>query len=212
MMLKIGQEVFGKNLIDIYNEIFEKFRTPVTEKAYFQILRMYSSSTFAKKDQLCADVLLEMTNNLKKIAIVGCVFPITYLYSIKEKYPDIEFVIIDEGHILSLIKKYLKEKFNATLISLNPLFNDISEHLEDVDLIIYPETELLVPFNMLKYKNKKPIFAVNFFYLDYKLNINQAFNEDDLADICFMSSNFISGQIDLGAKKAYYVLGNPDAC
>jgi hypothetical protein len=211
-MLKIGQKVFGKNLTDVYNEIFEKFKTPVIEHALFQILKMYSSSSFAKKDQLCVDILLECTNNLKKIAIVGCVFPITYLINIKEKYPDIEFVIIDEGHILSLIEKYLKEKFNATLMPINPLFNDITDHLKDVDLIIYPETELLVPFDMLKYKNKKPIFAVNFFYLDYKLNINQAFNEDDLADMCLMSTDHISGQIDLGSKKAYYVLGNPDAC
>jgi len=203
-------------LIDVYNEIFDKFKDTIIEPSVFQILKMYAGFNIAKKDQQCIEILLENTSNLKKIAIVGCVFPIEYLIKIKEKYPDVKFTLIDEGYLLYLMKDYLKEKYNATLTQLNPLFDDISEHIDDVDLIIYPETELLVPFEMLKYKNKKLIFAVNYFWIDYKLNINQAFNENDLVDICCIKNIIVKGVVEMNtnisAKKAYYVLGNSDVC
>jgi hypothetical protein len=211
MTLKIGQWIYGKNLIDVYNEIFDKFKNTTIETAVFQILKMYAGFNIAKKDQQCIEILLENTSDLKKIALVGCVFPIEYLIKIKEKYPDVEFTLIDKGHILYLMKDYLKEKYNATLISLNPLFDDISEHIDNVDLIIYPETELLVPFEMLKYKNKKLVFAINYFWLDHKLNINQAFNEDDLVDLCCIEDIVVKGEVEMNTnisqKKAYYVLG-----
>jgi hypothetical protein len=221
MTQKIGQQIYGKNLINLYNEIFQKFKDTLIETAVFQILKMYveSNNTFfniAKKDQQCIEILLENTKDLKKIALVGCVFPIEYLIKIKEKYPDVEFTLIDKGYFLYLMKDYLKEKYNATLISLNPLFDDISEHIDNVDLIIYPETELLVPFEMLKYKNKKLMFVINYFWIDHKLNINQAFNEDDLVDLCGVEDVIVKGMVEMNtnrsAKKAYYVLGKQNDC
>lgn len=216
MMLQVGPQTFGKDLINLYNQIFEKFKTPITEQAIFQILRMYSDFFVLQKETQCIEILLNNTNNLKKIAIIGSVFPLVYLNEIKQKYPYIEFVIIDEGYFFPLFEKYLKETYNVSLIKINPLFNDISEYIDDVDLIIYPETELLVPFEMLKYKNKKLIFAVNYFNHDHKLNINLAYNEDDLVDICCIGNIIVKGAIETitskSHKKAYYVLGKQNDC
>lgn len=208
MKLQIGQSIFGKDLDEIYTEIFKIFNTPTNYSALYQLIKNYSSSAVTKKDIDCIDILLKNTSNLKKIAIVGGNFPITYLVKIHKQYPNIEFVIIDEGYFISFLEDYLKTKFNLNIIKLNPLFDDISEHILDVDLIIYPETELLVPFNMLKYKNTKLIFAVNFFYVDYKLNINQAYSAEDLEDLCCIQ-NSIKGHVEVNGKKAYYVLGKP---
>jgi hypothetical protein len=52
------------------------------------------------------------------------------------------------------------------------------------------------------------IFAVNFFYVDYKLNINQAYSAEDLEDLCCIQ-NGIKGHVEVNGKKAYYVLGEP---
>jgi hypothetical protein len=216
MMLQVGPQTFGKDLINLYNKIFEEFKTPITEQAIFQILRMYSSFFVLQKETKCIEILLNNTNNLKKIAIVGSVFPLSYLNEIHKKYPNVEFIIIDEGYFFLLFEKYLKEKYNVSLIKINPLFNDISEYIEDVDLIIYPETELLIPFEMLKYKNKKMIFVVNYFNHDHKLNINVAYNEQDLADMCCIENVVVEGVIDTitsqSHKKTYYVLGKQNDC
>jgi hypothetical protein len=211
MMLKVGPQIFGKDLIELYNQIFKEFKTHITEQAIFQILRMYSDFFVLQKEIQCIEILLKNTNDLKKIAIVGAVFPLSYLNEIKKKYSNIEFIVIDEGYFFPIFEKYLKEKYNASLIKINPLFNNISEYVDDVDLIIYPETELLVPFEMLKYKNKKMTFVVNYFNHDHKLNINIAYNEQDLADMCCIENVVVAGVIDTmtsqSHKKAYYVLG-----
>jgi hypothetical protein len=211
MMLRTGQQIFGNDLISLYNEILQKFKTPIIEKAMFQILNMYSNYFVLQKEIQCIEILLKNTNDLKKVAIIGAVFPIAYLNEIKKEYPYVEFVIIDEGYFCSIFKKYLKEKYDASIIQINPLFNDISKYIDDVDLIIYPETELLVPFEMLKYKNKKLTFVVNYFNHDHKLNINLAYNEQDLADMCCIENIVVEGMIDTitskSHKKAYYVLG-----
>jgi hypothetical protein len=211
MMLKVGPRIFGKNLIELYNQIFEKFKTPITEQAIFQILRMYSDFFVLQKEIQCIEILLNNTKDLKKIAIVGAVFPLSYLDEIQKKYPNIEFIVIDEGYFFPIFEKYLKENYNVSLIKINPLFNDISEYIDGVDLIIYPETELLVPFEMLKYKNKKMTFVVNYFNHDHKLNINVAYNGQDLANMCCIENIVVEGVIDTitsqSHKKAYYVLG-----
>jgi hypothetical protein len=211
MMLRTGQQIFGNDLISLYNEILQKFKTPIIEKAMFQILNMYSNYFVLQKEIQCIEILLKNTKDLKKVAIIGAVFPIAYLNEIKKEYPYVEFVIIDEGYFCSIFKEYLKEKYDASIIQINPLFNDISKYIDDVDLIIYPETELLVPFEMLKYKNKKLTFVVNYFNHDHKLNINLAYNEQDLANMCCIENIVVEGMIDTitskSHKKAYYVLG-----
>ena len=123
MKLQIGQSIFGKDLDEIYTEIFKIFNTPTNYSALYQLIKNYSSSAVTKKDIDCIDILLKNTSNLKKIAIVGGNFPITYLVKIHKQYPNIEFVIIDEGYFISFLEDYLKTKFNLNIIKLNPLFD-----------------------------------------------------------------------------------------
>jgi hypothetical protein len=102
MMLKVGPQIFGKDLIELYNQIFKEFKTHITEQAIFQILRMYSDFFVLQKEIQCIEILLKNTNDLKKIAIVGAVFPLSYLNEIKKKYSNIEFIVIDEGYFFPI--------------------------------------------------------------------------------------------------------------
>ena len=122
MKLEIGQGIFGRDLDEVYGNLFEKIKIPIIEKALYILIRTTSRSVVAAKDTHCVDVILKNTTNLKKVAIVGAKLPITYMIRIKNHYPDVEFVTISDSQIMVMSEEYLKTLFKYTNYNINPIF------------------------------------------------------------------------------------------
>lgn len=211
MNLKIGHGIFGQDLDDIYIELFETLKQPFIEKYLYILIRTTSRSVITAKETHCVDVILKHTNDLKKVAIIGSTLPVTYMVRLKKAYPNIKFVIINDSDIMLKAESILKEKFDYTNYNLNPLFNDLTDLIKDCDLAIYPETELLVPFNLLKYKHSMPIFCVNFMYHQNTINTNYMYCLDDLLEACEIKRIIHADSKKVTytgtTKKYYYALG-----
>ena len=106
--------------------------------------------------------------------------------------------ILEDYTLLKLFDKQIKDLYDIDVIHLNPLFDDLSNIISQYDLIIYLETELLVPFNLLRYKhNNKLVLAVNTFEDHFRYNKNLAYCASDLIDMCDMIDVKESNKIDI---------------
>ena len=165
----------------------------------------------AGKDTHCVDVILKNTSNLKKIAIIGAKLPVTYMIRIQNIYPNVEFITINDSEMMVMSEVYLKTLFKYTNYNINPIFNDLSEHIKDCDLVIYPETELLVPFEYLRYKHTMLYFCANFIYYPNIVNTNEVYSKEDLIEMCEMKKIIVSNSIKVrytnNEKPYYYALG-----
>lgn len=211
MKLEIGQGIFGQDLDEVYGNLFENIRIPRIEKALYILIRTTSRSVVAAKDTHCVDIILKNTSDLKKVAIVGSKLPVTYMIRIKNRYPDVEFVTINDSEMMVMSETYLKGLFNYTNYNINPIFNDLTNHIKDCDIVIYPETELLVPFKHLRYRHSMPYFCANFIYYPNIVNTNEIYSEEDLLEVCDIKNVIVRGSKRVifsgNSKKYYYALG-----
>lgn len=199
MKLEIGQGIFGQDLDDIYAKIFEEIRIPVIEKSLYILIRTTSRSVITAKETHCIDVMLKNVGELKKVAIIGATLPVTYMVRIKKKFPDIEFVTINDSEAMLMAENFLKTQFKYTNINLNPIFNDLTHYIKDCDLVIYPETEHMVPFKYLRYKHTMPYFCVNFIYYPNTINTNEIYSIEDMIDTCEMKNVILAD-----ARRVYF--------
>jgi hypothetical protein len=210
MKQRTGHSVFGRSLDDIYDDYIESYRDKTDEQALSSLIRTYGRSLIFYKDKKLSSIIIENTNKIKSVAIIGSNFPITYMYILKKHYKDIHFKVIDFSRIFEVTLEYSRFLFDVEFHKLHPLTNDLTDIIKDVDLIIYPETEFLVPFNMLKYKNKGKVFCSNYYYMVNPLDINPVCSEDELEEICLLKDT-IKGKIRLNdgkyTKSAFYCLG-----
>jgi len=211
MKLEIGQGIFGRDLDEVYSDLFEKIRIPSIAKALYILIRTTSRSVVAAKDTHCVDIILKNTTNLKKVALIGAKLPITYMIRIQNHYPEVEFITINDSEMMVMGESYLKEIFKYKNYNINPMFHDLSDHIKDCDLVIYPETELLVPFKYLRYKHTMPYFCANFIYYPHTVNTNEIYSEEDLLEVCNMKTVLVQGSKRVvfsgNSKKYYYALG-----
>ena len=211
MKLEIGQGIFGQDLDEVYGNLFENIRIPRIEKALYILIRTTSRSVVAAKDTHCVDIILKNTSDLKKVAIVGSKLPVTYMIRIKNRYPDVEFVTINDSEMMVMSETYLKGLFNYTNYNINPIFNDLTNHIKDCDIVVYPETELLVPFKHLRYRHSMPYFCANFIYYPNIVNTNEIYSEEDLLEVCDIKNVIVRGSKRVifsgNSKKYYYALG-----
>ena len=206
-----GRSVFGRSLTDIYDDYIELFQDKTEVDALSSLIRTYGRSLVFVKDKRFSFIITENIDTPKSIAIIGSNFPITYMYILKKHFKDVRFKVIDFSRIFEVTLEYSQFLFDVEFHKVNPLFNDISDLIKDVDLIIYPETELLVPFNMLRYKNVGNVFCSNYYYMNNHLDINIVCSEDELEEICLLKSS-IKGNIKLNngeyIRPAFYCLGS----
>jgi len=198
-------------LDEVYGNLFEKNCIPEIEQALYILIRTNIRSVVAVKDTHCVDDILNNINNLKKVAIIGSTLPITYMTRIQNRYPDVEFITINDSEVMMMSEAYLKKIFKYRNYNINPIFNDLSEYIKDCDLVIYPETELLVPFKYLKYKHTMPYFCANFIYYPNTINTNEIYSKEDLLETCEMKNPIIFDSRKVvffsTIKKYYYALG-----
>ena len=197
-------------MIETFNELrqqlYEKFKPSVVD----HIIQYYSNSIFFDRDMFFSQLIYEnIDSNVSNILIVGGNVPLVYL----DKFKNYNLTFIDNNTTLYSISNYIKEKYNCDVINKNPITEDLQSLVDHSDIIIYPETETLLPFDYLKYKHKnKKIYCSNCFYYDFKLNDNLAYSEDDLAYICNINNIVLKGSQTLpfprGNGEFYYVIGN----
>jgi hypothetical protein len=207
-----GRSVFGNSLTDINNDYIEIFKDKTEIDALKSLIITYGRAPTFQKDNKFSSIIIENIDSLKSVAIIGSNFPLTYMYNLKKHFKDVHFKVIDFSRIFEVTLEYSQFLFDVEFHKVNPLFNDLTDLIKDVDLIIYPETELLVPFNMLKYKNKGNIFCSNYYYyFNDPLALNVVCSEDELEEICLLKSK-VKGNIKLNngeyIRPAFYCLGS----
>jgi hypothetical protein len=190
---------YGKNLIDAFYENYKNNFSDLGLKV------LTDRHKFLAYRDYCNCKLINDNIEYKNVAIIGNNLPLVYLKNLNAKH----IKVIDENIILKLIQK----EHDFELVYSNPLFEDITEHLKDVDLVIYPNTEALVPFDMLKYRHTKVNALVsNFSFAYFKVINNIAYSIEDLIDITEMSniidSKIISLYFNDLEKKSFSILGS----
>lgn len=210
MMQKNGQKKSGVNMTDMFKDIANILYENLDKTPVDHLISYYKNDPFNKRDKICCDLIWDnFDKQISDILIIGGNIPLVYL----EKFKNYNLTFVDNNSCLSYCANYIKEKFNCKVVKTNPVTTDISNLIENNQLIIYPETETLVPFELLRYNhNKKIIFCSNFLYYDFKINNNLAYSEEDLIDICKVENVKISGSIPLKfyntKRNFYYVMGN----
>ena len=90
----------------------------------------------------------------------------------------------------------------------NPLFDDLSKYINNYDLIVYYESELLVPFNCLKYKHNNDVLVLNSFTDYYRYNGNVVYDPNDLPEVFDFTNVYKIGKVDfINGKQTFYCLG-----
>ena len=208
MMQAIGQKKYGVDMTDIFLELKEKLKNKIDYRVLDRIIEYYNSSFFYDRDVFCSNLLWNnFDKSISNILIVGGNIPIIYL----DKFKNYNLTFIDNNPALFYVKDYIKEKYNCDVIYDNPITCDLSNLIEKQDLIIYPETETLVPFDLLRYNhNNKIVFCSNFLRYPFKINNNLAYSEEDLIDICGITNIILKGNefLNINTRKVYYVMGH----
>ena len=86
---------------------------------------------------------------------------------------------------------------------MRPLFDDLNPIIKNSDLIIFPETEFLIPFKHLNYdlSNKNVLFVNQQLNVD-RINDNIVNSELEMEQMCNCNSS-LKGKIN---SKSYYLL------
>ena len=199
-------------MIDIFIELKNQLFKKLNERPVDHLISYYRNVTFKSRDIFCSNLIWDtFDKSISNILIVGGNIPLIYL----SKFKNYNLTFIDNNPCLFYCKEYIKEKYNCQVINLNPITEDISSFISSNELIIYPETETLIPFNLLRYEHKnKMVFCCNFLFYDFKINDNLAYNEDDLQEICNIKNIILKGKQSLNfndtKRNFYYVMGNAD--
>lgn len=120
--------------------------------------------------------------------------------------------LLEDSEVLIHFQDQLKELFGIDLIPKNPLFDNIQKDIEPFDLIIYHDSELLVPLDYFYHKHKdKDVLIMNTFLLHYKHNTNLAYSEQDLLYLYPMKDVYSVGRVPLvNNAQTYYSYGKLD--
>jgi len=178
MILEIGQmntgEILTEKIFNIHNKLgndspaFSEFRNKEIVKKEFFISRF----------------ILDYFENLDSVTIIGSRFPINYTMFLNSLGVD-NITVIDYHPMLQKHKQHL----NSKVIIKRPLFDNLNEYVIDSDLVIFPNTEYLVPLKMLSYyKNCKNVVAVNHINMQHNFNNYRINNEYTFAEDCNLSS------------------------
>ena len=142
------------------------------------------------------NMINEHCEDLSKVSLVACSDPIG-ICLLLSKYYDCEIQLLTDHPLVELYSEFYKEKFNATHVEVNPLFEDFSEHTKDSDLVIFPDFEYFIPLDMCRGDDGGKLTAA----VHYVKHKNPGNSTHSVAD----EQEFISrlGFKDLIAKKTF---------
>lgn len=120
-------------------------------------------------------VVKNVNKTYERVCVVG-EFPIPIALAFDSK-----ITIIDDAIRLRHYGDQLKKLYNFNLVYKNPLFNDIQHEIDNSDLIVYHDSEFLVPLNLMNYTHKdKDVLIMNTYDCTYKHCVNYAYSKEDL--------------------------------
>lgn len=197
-----GLEKLGTGLTELFNQA----KSPLM----LDMVNMYSKGTFYQRDILNCNKIIETFPTLSEVTIVGGNLPLTYIYLLSSHFKHIKIKVVEDTEAIFICSSILTD-FNVQLHKKDILFDDITDLVTNVDLVIFPETETLAPFNMLNYKVNTNMFCSNMSIYDYKHNNNQSINEDELVELCGLTEVVDKGCFHLTTsglkRRSFYVIG-----
>jgi hypothetical protein len=180
----------------------------------------YSTQSYINKVNIWSKMIVdyEMMRNsvdpFRQVKIVGCQMPDLWHFCLQyhfQKEPISHHVGIDYTFWDDYCYKLRMPEFIGYQRCVPLLASD--EYLyPPVDVIIFPETEWLLPFAKFivpTVTKNITMFAANQFTLDYKLNNNLAYSAEDMLEMCGVrqTDNVLTGQIG-DQIKSYFVLAD----
>lgn len=160
----------------------------------------YADSSYRQKDLK----FIEIFKKYDSIAVIGD-FPLNAVFL--AKFLNKKVTIIGKHILLNMFKNIFQEN-NINIIERNIIFDDLSDVIDDFDLVVHYQNEDTLPFDYLKFKHNKDILVFNSFIYHYRYNNNLALNEDDLMEICNIGTLYEKGRIKfVNNKYCFYVYG-----
>lgn len=128
-----------------------------------------------------------ISREYNRVCIFG-MFPIPLAFSF-----DCNVTIIDDSVMLQHFGGQLKSISNIDTVIKSPLFDDVQSYIDSHDLIVYHDSEYLVPLDLLKYRhNEKDVFIMNTFDTQKHCK-NYVYSKDDLLDMYPMKEVYSAG-------------------
>lgn len=107
-----------------------------------------------------------------------------------------KITIVDDSYILDYYSKQLETLYGFNVVHKSPLFDDIQNEIDNSDLIVYHDSEFLVPLDLFHHKHKdKDAFIMNTYEPRYKHCINYTYSKEDLAFIYPMKELYGAGEV-----------------
>jgi hypothetical protein len=154
------------------------------------------------KERRCIHIIKKHLKNISKVSIIGSRYPYNYVTELHKEY-NCKFNLIDFHPYFEKWCAELTTFADINIYRMRPLFDDINDVIDNSDLIIFPETEYLLPFEYLNYnfKNKNVMFVNECSEYNHIKN-NFACSLDDMEELCNVSSN-IKGKLP---NNTFYLL------
>ena len=155
-----------------------------------------------EKEIFCTNLILKKIKHADEITIIGSKFPANYVFNLGKAY-DCKFNLIDFHPCFERWSSTILNFADCEYYKMRPLFDDLNSIIENSNLIIFPETEFLIPFKHLNYdlSNKNVLYVNQQLNVD-RINDNIVNSELEMEQMCNVSSS-IKGKIN---STSYYLL------
>lgn len=147
-----------------------------------------------QKETQCVEIIKQHLTKINEVSIIGTRYPYNYVTELHKEY-NCKFNLID---FHPFFEEWCLEGLSFADINIyrmRPLFDDINPIINKSDLIIFPETEYLLPFEYLNYDLKdKNVMFVNEEFEPNHIKNNFVYSLNDMEEMCNVKSN-IKGKI-----------------
>jgi hypothetical protein len=155
-----------------------------------------------EKELYCFNLIKKNISFVDEVSIIGCRFPYNYVYNMSKLY-NCKFNIIDYHPHMEKWCNKIFEFADVDYYKKRPLFDNLNTIIKNSDMIIFPETEYLVPFKMMNYDLKgKNVLYVNSGEDPNYMSNNIVNSKQEMEEMCDCKS-YIKGTIN---KNIHYLL------
>lgn len=131
------------------------------------------------------------------VTIVSEIFPLIYIHMLSKVFSkNTKFYVITKQHTTHLMQSlYWKHFPNVELVNKHPMFDtEIEWHFDQSDFVFIPDSDYLMPFNLLDHFKFKNCLVLNFKDPhERKTNNNLVYDEEELLEICNISHSHEHG-------------------
>ena len=200
----VGLKKCGTNMI-IRNFFFDLNKKWLEQYGFYNSLIDYHSNpNLIDKNKYFYDRIKYNFKDISKVAIVSSSVPIV-LSHLLSQISDVTLISNHPAFIKT--QDFYTENFNTTNIIANPFFDQL--HIDDYDLIIFPEFEYFIPLYFLPYLNNKRLAILHHItHLNNGNDMNDVYNINDFLDKCDLSTVIEKDKIfNRSQNPFYYALG-----